>query len=188
MKMDCDFQSVKLMLDANPVLSHYYQKKVLPFVSEIERQLSSQKSINYPKLNIREFANNFDAICTAYDLNIKHNKYYYSIMKQMNMAIYFSEKNRLMWFNHDVGVNPPIYDMALSIISTKKLNSVIDAISREIQYSPPFSNYQAVENIQDLQEYAELIESVKKDSTKASTVSSGSGAKPDPYFSEFGNY
>ena len=186
--MDCDYPSIKRMLDTNPALSHYYQKKVLPVVNEIQIELNRKKNIKYPKLNLREFADTFDAICTAYNLDSSCKEYYYSIMKQLNMAIYFSEKNKGMWVSNGCGIEPSVYDMALSIISSKKLKNVVDTMANEIQTPKPLTSYASVERLQDLEDCIELIQEVGKDSTTTVCIKAEPPARIDPYASEFGNY
>lgn len=188
MQVDCDYPSIKRMLDSDPAMSHYYQKKVLPYVNDIQRELSRKKVIKYPKLNIREFADNFTAICMAYNLDHSCKEYYHSIMKQMNMAIYFSEKNKSMWNNNGCGINPSVYDMALNIITERKINKVINNMSQEIQSPAPFTSYANIERLHDLEECIVLIKEVSKDSTTTECVKSVTPPPVDPYSSEFGNY
>ena len=188
MQMDCDYPSIKRMLDSDPAMSHYYQKRVLLVVNDIQKELSRKKIIKYPKLNIREFADTFGAICTAYNLDLSCKEYYFSIMKQMNMAIYFSEKNKGMWMTNGCGIDPKVYDMALNLLSTRKLQKVIDNMAQEIEIPKPLSSYASVERLQDLEECIILIQEVSKDSTSTACVKTDPPVSVDPYTSEFGNY
>lgn len=185
MRKDCDYQSVKRMLETNPALTYYFKRKVSPCVAQLQRELDINKSINYPKLDIKEFTDNFDAICSAYSLDYSQRDYHQSIMQELNMAIYFGEQNRVMWSQNNCGVNPAVYDIALSFVSLNKLNNTLEKITDELE---TFRVKWGVRP-RDLEDYKELILALRDDSTSVSCVRLDEPLVDELQLpSEFGNY
>ena len=163
MKSNLDDIDIHEWLEGNPSIEYFYKKRLKPYVTQLSKRIG-EKNYRYEMLDCKIFYNTFDTLNKGFGVTKEQNEFYNRINRELKLAIFFSEENKKGWYEGKKGVNPEIFDLAVSEMTSRKILTSLNNIKKTISEAELSGKKMNIEIKKDLVDYSNMISEIYFDS------------------------
>ncbi len=159
-----DKKRVVEILQNEPAIAYYFQKKLTPFLSSARERILTGRQSTFKLLDIQNFLDTFCTISIAYGVTAEQRDCYNGLTKDLSMALYYSHENEQSWSTARRGELPAVYDVAVSDMTTKKILRSVNKLNEQVEAARMGKSWLRPDIQKDLLDYADLITKIYYDS------------------------